>query len=122
MFVKPVGPVVAVPPIPSATWKNPSPRFARSNVFPVNCVERPSVLCQLQKSGNLNLLVSGSTPPRVAVGAEAPATVCEIKSLKTVLPFLNPYDLTLAMLLPMTSSFVWKFRSPDIPEYIERNM
>ena len=67
-------------------------------------------------------LVSGLLHLELAPGAEAPATVCEIKSLKIVLPFLNPYVLTFAILLPITSSFVWKFRSPEIPEYIERNI
>ena len=79
-------------------------------------------LYQLQQFVNLVQLVSHLPHRVLSPGAEAPATVCEIKSLKIVRPFLNPYVLTLAILLPITSSFVWKFRRPEIPEYIERNI
>jgi len=43
-------------------------------------------------------------------------------SLKVTLLFLNPKVFTLAILFPMTSSFVWKLRIPLMAEYMERNM
>ena len=35
---------------------------------------------------------------------------------------MKPVVLTLAMLLPVTSSMVWCERRPEIPEYSERSM
>ena len=43
-------------------------------------------------------------------------------SSKTARPVLNPNVLTLAMLLPVTSSMVWWTRRPETAEYIERSM
>ena len=61
-------------------------------------------------------------PPKVAEGPDAVLIVWLIASLNVTLPFLKPCVLTLAMLLPITSSFVCIFFIPLIPEYKDRNI
>jgi hypothetical protein len=55
-------------------------------------------------------------PPVSAFARPAPAVSCESVSWKRTVEALNAVVLTLAMLLPVTSSIVWWARSPEMPE------
>src|SRR3954464_989169 len=65
---------------------------------------------------------AGLVPPACAVGAEPLRMTWDSVSSKTVWLLLKPTVLTLAMLLPVTSSLVWWARRPAIAEFIERSM
>jgi hypothetical protein len=49
-------------------------------------------------------------------GPPAPWVICDRVSWNTVVDDLKPTVLTLAMLLPVTSSICWWERRPEIPE------
>jgi hypothetical protein len=65
---------------------------------------------------------AGFVPPVSACAPPAPLTSCESVSWNCTADDLNAVVLTLAMLLPVTSSIVWWERRPEIPEYSERSM
>src|SRR4051812_21869777 len=65
---------------------------------------------------------AGLVPPRFCAAAPPARMTCDRVSWKTVWLPLKPTVLTLAMLLPVTSSLVWWARRPEIAENMERNM
>src|SRR3954454_6292461 len=65
---------------------------------------------------------AGFVPPRFCAAAPPARMTWDSVSWKTVWLPLKPTVLTLAMLLPVTSSLVWWARRPEIAENMERNM
>src|SRR3954462_6893899 len=65
---------------------------------------------------------AGLVPPRFWAAAPPARITWDSVSWKTVWLPLNPTVLTLAMLLPVTSSLVWWARRPEMAENMERNM
>src|SRR3954463_1963219 len=65
---------------------------------------------------------AGFVPPRSAAGAPPERMTWDSVSWKTVCEPLKPTVLTLAMLLPVTSIFVWWARRPEMAENMERSM
>src|SRR3954469_24291073 len=65
---------------------------------------------------------AGLVPAVSPLGAEPLRSTCDSVSSKTVVLLLKPTVLTLAMLLPATSSLVWWARRPEMAENMERSM
>src|SRR3954454_6220538 len=65
---------------------------------------------------------AGFVPPRFCAAAPPARMTWDSVSWKTVWLPLYPTVLTLAMLLPVTSSLVWWARRPEMAENMERNM
>src|SRR5919107_4054174 len=65
---------------------------------------------------------AGFVPPRFCAGAPPARITWDSVSWKTVWLPLKPTVLTLAMLLPVTSIFVWCARRPEMAENMERSM
>src|SRR3954464_2043383 len=65
---------------------------------------------------------AGLVPAVSPLGAEPLRSTCDSVSSKTVVLLLKPTVLTLAMLLPATSSLVWWALRPEMAENMERSM
>src|SRR4051794_31059555 len=86
-------------------WVEPWPKFV---VMPATLT--PSPTC------------AGLVPAVSPLGAEPLRSTCDSVSSKTVVLLLKPTVLTLAMLLPATSSLVWWALRPEMAENMERSM
>src|SRR4051794_27751956 len=89
---------------------------------PVFCVEPCPKLVVMPATFTPRPTWAGFVPPRSAVGAPPLLSTWDRVSSKTVWLALKPTVLTLAMLLPVTSSLVWWARRPLIAENMERSM
>src|SRR3712207_6307181 len=88
---------------------------------PVFCVEPCPKLVVMPATLTPRPTCAGLVPPPSAVGAEPLRMTWDRVSSKTVWELLKPTVLTLAMLLPVTSSLVWWARRPEMAENIERS-
>src|SRR3954451_12447952 len=102
--------------------KKPSPLIMKSVERPVFCVEPWLKLVLIPATLTPSPTCAGLVPAVSAVGAEPLRSSWESVSSKTVVLLLKPTVLTLAMLLPTTSIFVWCARRPEMAENIERSM
>src|SRR6478736_4797794 len=102
----------------------PSPWIIRSVARPVVWLEPWLKLVLVAASWTPRPTWIGLLPPRpvVGFGREAPVSICERVSAKTVELALKPTVLALAMLLPVTSSMTWLTRRPLMPAKRERSM
>src|SRR6478752_2838842 len=107
---------------PLLVTKKPSPEIIMSVARPVLCEEPWAKLVLTPATRTPRPICAGLLPPDSPCGAEAPWVICERVSWNWVVEDLKPAVLTLAMLLPVTSSMVWWARRPEIPEYSERSM
>ena len=89
---------------------------------PVLCEEPWAKLVLTPATRTPRPIWAGLLPPVSPWGAEAPWVIWDSVSWNWVEDALKPAVLTLAMLLPVTSSMVWWARRPEIPEYSERSM
>ncbi|MNU63068.1 hypothetical protein D3C71_523130 [compost metagenome] len=105
------------------TAKNPSPSIRRSSGLFVVIALPPVCRVSTEPIEVPKPICFELTPPLVpSTGVVTPDTVWLIISLNMTRPDLKPTVLTLAMLLPITSSLVWKPRIPDTPEYMDLNI
>src|SRR3954471_12830851 len=109
------------PPVPRVT-KKPSPSIMKSVDRPVDWVAPWVQLVGMAATLTPSPTCAGFVPPRSAAGAPPARITCDSVSWKTVWLPLYPTVLTLAMLLPVTSSLVWWARRPEMAENMERNM
>src|SRR5688500_19115553 len=61
-------------------------------------------------------------PPRTSVGATEERMVDDSRLWKLILPVLKALVLTLAMLFPITSIYIWCILRPVIAEFIDRSI
>src|SRR4051794_38296537 len=102
--------------------KKPSPLIMKSVERPVFCVEPWLKLVLIPATLTPSPTCAGLVPAVSAVGAEPLRSSWESVSSKTVVLLLKPTVLTLAMLLPTTSIFVWWALRPEMAENMERSM
>src|ERR1051325_4409279 len=99
--------------------KNPSPSMARLLVTPVTSRE-PSLKLRETPPATVPMpTCRGLVPPRSLSGAEPKEKVWENCDLKSRREDLKPTVLTLAMLLPTTSSLDWLVERPERPVWRE---
>src|SRR5690606_17718357 len=108
---------------PADSTKNPSPLILKSVgrfvviALPAVCIV--SIDAKLTPRPTCFALTPPLTP---SSGAVTPLTVWLKISENITRQYLKPIVLTFAILLPITSSFVWKPLIPETPEYIDLSM
>jgi hypothetical protein len=101
--------------LPSRVTKKPSPEIIRFVARPVAWVEPCAKLVEMPATSTPSPTWAGLVPPTPSWGPAAPVVSCESVSWNWADDDLNAVVLTLAMLLPVTSSMVWCERRPEIP-------
>src|SRR3954447_7284181 len=96
--------------------------MSMSVFLPVDCVEPWVRFVAMPATWTPRPTCAGFVPPELACAKRAPEVSCDRVSWNWTAEDLNAVVLTLAMLLPVTSSIVWWERRPEIPEYSERSM
>src|SRR3954447_1058566 len=102
--------------------KKPSPLIMKSVDRPVFCVEPWLKLVLIPATLTPRPTWAGLVPAVSPFGAEPLRSSWESVSSKTVARLLEPTVLTLAMLLPTTSIWVWWALRPEMAENMERSM
>ncbi len=108
--------------VPPRVTKKPSPSIMKSVDRPVDWVAPWVQLVVMAATLTPRPTWAGFVPPRLCAGAPPERITCDRVSWKTVWDPLKPTVLTLAMLLPVTSIFVWCARRPEMAENMERSM
>jgi hypothetical protein len=101
---------------PERVTKKPSPEIIMSVERPVACAEPCAKFVEMPATRTPRPICAGLVPPCSAWGPAAPCVSCDRVSWNWVADDLNAVVLTLAMLLPVTSSMVWCERRPEMPE------
>src|SRR4051812_36625030 len=94
----------------------------KSLARPVFCVDPWPKLVVMPATLTPRPTWAGLVPAVSPLGAEPLRSTCDSVSSKTVVLLLKPTVLTLAMLLPATSSLVWWAFRPEMAENMERSM
>src|SRR4051794_41086875 len=102
--------------------KKPSPLIMKSLARPVFWVDPWPKLVVMPATLTPRPTCAGLVPAVSPLGEEPLRSTCDRVSSKTVWLPLKPTVLTLAMLLPATSSLVWCARRPEMAENMERSM
>jgi hypothetical protein len=108
--------------LPCLVTKKPSPLIMKSLARPVFWVEPWPKLVVMPATLTPRPTWAGLVPALSPCGEEPLRRTWDRVSSKTVVLLLKPTVFTLAMLLPVTSSFVWCAFRPEMAENMERSM